>query len=71
MMTALRLDKTGACYGIFPDAPLMEVPDPVREFGYIMPSSFLHSTKTYKKSWVLGRTDAVAILNLSCSRAFC
>ncbi len=41
MMTALRLDKTGACYGIFPDAPLMEVPDPVREFYSIMPSFFL------------------------------
>ncbi len=28
LMTALRRDSNGACYGIFPDAPLMDIPEP-------------------------------------------
>ena len=28
LMPSLRRDVSGACYGVFPDAPLMLVPDP-------------------------------------------
>ncbi len=28
LMTSLKADRNGRCYGIFPDAPLMEIPEP-------------------------------------------